>query len=124
MLFCLQNHRTIWSSLTFFYSFSTTRFSDVDSEVFLFGCVLTFAGIELILFTAASMALCFGFVLETVLVMQRCFCYCPAELTLSKGLFCFSSHPTSKEAGGAQEAGRGHSQDSRPQRTEGIPHVV
>lgn len=29
-----------------------------------------------------------------------------------QGIFCFSHHPTSELAGGAQEAGRVHSQDS------------
>ena len=38
--------------------------------------VLVLAGIELIFFTVASTELCFGFVLKTVLIMQRCFCYC------------------------------------------------
>ena len=38
--------------------------------------VLVLAGIELIFFTVASMGLCFGFVLKTVLIIQGCFCYC------------------------------------------------
>ena len=38
--------------------------------------VLVLAGIELIFFIVASMGLCFGFVLETVLIIQECFCYC------------------------------------------------
>ena len=38
--------------------------------------VLVFAGIELIFFVVASMGLCFGFVLETVLIIQGCFSYC------------------------------------------------
>ena len=38
--------------------------------------VLVLAGIELIFFTVASMGLCFGFVLKTVLITQGCFIYC------------------------------------------------
>ena len=38
--------------------------------------VLVLAGIELIFFIVASMGLCFGFVLETVLITQGCFSYC------------------------------------------------
>ena len=34
------------------------------------------AGIELIFFTVASMGLCSGFVLETVLIIPGCFRYC------------------------------------------------
>jgi len=37
--------------------------------------VLVLAGIELISFTVASMGLCFGFVLKTVLIIQGCFSY-------------------------------------------------
>ena len=36
--------------------------------------VLVLAGI--IFFIVASMGLCFGFVLETALIIQGCFCYC------------------------------------------------
>lgn len=32
---------------------------------------------------------CFGFVLSTVMILQRYFCYCWAGLTLSWGLFCW-----------------------------------
>ena len=38
--------------------------------------VLVWAGIEFIFFIVASMGLCFGFVLETVLIVQGCFSYC------------------------------------------------
>ena len=38
--------------------------------------VLVLAGIEFIFFIVASMGLWFGFVLKTVLIMQRCFSYC------------------------------------------------
>jgi len=58
--------------------------------------------------------------MKTVLIMQGCFSYWWAVLTQSQGHFCFSPHPTSEEAGSAQGAGRGHSQDSWPQLTQGI----
>ena len=87
-------------------------------------CVLVLAGIELIFFTVASMGLHFGFALETVLIIQRCFPYCWAVLTQSQGLSCFSHHPASEEAGGAQEVGKGHSRDSWPQLTKGIFHTI
>ena len=44
--------------------------------LFEFHSVLVLAGIELIFFIAASMGLCFGFVLKTVLITQGCFSYC------------------------------------------------
>ena len=40
------------------------------------GYVLVLAGIELIFFIVASMGLCFGFVLKTVLIIQGCSPYC------------------------------------------------
>ena len=46
--------------------------------------VLVLAWIELIFFIVASMRLCFGFVLETVLIIQGCFRYCWAVLTQSR----------------------------------------
>ena len=39
-------------------------------------CELVLAGIEFIFTIVASMGLWFGFVLKTVLTMQRCFGYC------------------------------------------------
>ena len=44
--------------------------------VFYYPSVLVLAGIELIFFIVASMGLCFGFVLKTVLIIQGCFRYC------------------------------------------------
>jgi len=58
------------------------------------GSVLVLAG--LVFFMVASMGLCFGFVLETVLIIQGCCRYCWAMLTQSQGLFCFSHCPTSE----------------------------
>ena len=75
-------------------------------------CVLVLAGIELIFFRVAGTGPWFGFVLATVLITQGCFRYRSAALTQSQGLCCSSPHPTSEQAGGAQEAGRGHSPDS------------
>ena len=71
--------------------------------------ILVLAQIELIFFGDTLMMLCFGFLMKTmVITYQWCSC-CRAVLTQS---FCFLCCPASKEAGGAQEAGRGHSQDS------------
>ena len=44
------------------------------SQLFEYLLVLVLAGI--IFFIVANMGLCFGFVLETVLVLQGCFRYC------------------------------------------------
>jgi len=70
------------------------------------------------------MGLCVGFVQKTVLMTQGCFCHCWAALIPSRGLFCPSHGPASEWAGAAQEAGRGHGQDSQPRLTEGIVHNV
>ena len=86
--------------------------------------VLVLAEVELIFFTAASVGLCFRFVLKTVLVTQGCFNYCQVVLTQGQGLFCFSPRSTSEWAGGAQEAGRGHGQDSWPKLTTGISQTI
>ena len=69
---------------------------------------IVLAGIELIFLTVASTSLCFGSVLKIVLIMQGCFSCCQVVLTLVKD---FSSAHV-EEAWEAQEAGRGHSQDS------------
>jgi len=73
--------------------------------------VLVLAGVELTFFLVASVRLCFGFVLETVLITQGCLSYRSAVLTQSQGLFC-SSSPHQRAGWGAQGVGRGHSQDS------------
>lgn len=44
----------------------------------------------------------FGFVLETMVIIQRHLHYCCAALTQSRGFFCYSPHPTSEEAGGTE----------------------
>ena len=38
--------------------------------------VLVLAGVVLIFFIVAGMGICFGLVLETVLIIQGCFSYC------------------------------------------------
>jgi len=86
-------------------SFEFLKITDVYSVT-----VLALAGLNIC--TVSYMGLCFGFVLKTVLITQGCFRYCCAVLAQHQGLFCVSDHPTSEEAGGAQEAGRGHSCDS------------
>ena len=49
---------------------------DINGMEKLVENVLVLAGIELIFFTVASMGLCFGFVLETVLITEGCFRSC------------------------------------------------
>lgn len=71
--------------------------------------VLVLAGVKLVFFTVAGMRLCFGLVLETVLIIQRCFPYCRAGFMQSQSLFCLSPYPSNEQAGCAQVAGRGHS---------------
>lgn len=63
-------------------------------------------------FSTAAMGLCFGIVLEMVLVRAH------TEPTP----FCLSSHPTSERAEGAQGVGRGHSQDSWSQMIKEMFH--
>lgn len=72
--------------------------------------MLVLVGIELIFFAVAGMGLCLGFVLETVLVTQGCFCYRCTELAQTWGFSV--PHPTSEWAGDLQEVGRGSSRDS------------
>ena len=67
--------------------------------LWFFSFVLVLTGIELILLTVASMGLCFGFVLKTVLIIQGSFRYCRAVLTWSQSLFWSSDCPTSETAG-------------------------
>lgn len=66
------------------------------------------------------MGLGFGFFLDfpgkkLSLKTQGYFCYCWSVLAQSPSLSCSSPHPISGEAGGSQEAGRGHSRNSWPQ---------
>ena len=69
------------------------------------GCntVLVLGGIEIIFFTAASMGLCFGFVLETVLITQGCFSSCWAGLRELRPFLPLT--PPQQQAGGG---GGGH----------------
>ena len=69
------------------------------------------------------MGLCFGFVLKTVLIIQRCFSYCWAVLTQRQGLFCLSPHPPARRLGGTR-SWEGHSRDSWPQLTKGMFHTM
>ena len=91
---------------------------------YIFLTVLVLDGLKLIFFIVACTVLCFGFVTKTVLITHQCLSYCWALLAQHQGLFCSSPHPTSKQAGGAQEVGRRHSRDSWPQLTQGISHPV
>lgn len=83
--------------------------------------VLVLAGVKLVFFTVAGMRLCFGFLLETVVIMWGCFPYCWAGFLQSQGLFCLSPHPTNEQPGCAQVAGRGHSPG---QLTQGIFYAI
>lgn len=69
-------------------------------------------GMELILFTAAHLVPCFGFVPKTVLT-SKCFSYCRALLAP-----CFSLCALSKKAGRGQEARMGQLTPADP---KGIP---
>lgn len=82
--------------------------------------VLVLIGTELIFFTADSVGLCFVFVLEMLLMVQRCFHYCRAALKQSGS----SPHPTSKEAEWAQGTGSGHSCDSRLQLIQRMSCII
>lgn len=71
----------------------------------------------------ADVMVWFGFMLETVLVTHRCFCYCLAGLTQRQGLF-FSSHTTSECAEGTQGVVGEHFWHSWPLLTIGISHTI
>jgi len=59
-----------------------------------------------------------------MLITCWCFSSSWAVLTRSQGLFNFSYCPASKEAGDAQEAGKGYSQGSWPKLTKGIFRTI
>lgn len=77
-----------------------------------YNIVLVTVGIQLILFTATHMMLCFGFVPKTALIMHPHFSCCWTVLIQHWGL-CFLGCPASEEAGSAEGAGRGHSWHSK-----------
>lgn len=60
--------------------------------------VLVLAGVEFIYFTAAGRETCLGFVLKSA--------HRDVFTIFKQGLHFFASHPTSEEAGNAQEVGR------------------
>lgn len=67
---------------------------------------------ELVFFTVSCRVLdlsCFGLVTKTGLITHQSFICCWTVLVQHQGLLRFSFCPTSKQAGGAQVAGRGHS---------------
>lgn len=80
--------------------------------VIAFMSVLVLVGVELILFKVASVGLCLGFLLKTLLITECCFRFCCAMFAQAQGLFCFSLYPISVETGNTPQAGRGHSWDS------------
>lgn len=61
--------------------------------------------------------------MEIVVIKHKYF-NCCIVLTLSRGLLSFLCCPASKESGGAQGAGSGHSQDSWPKGTRGMSHAT
>lgn len=71
-----------------------------------------FGWVKLIFFIAAYTVLGFGFVTKTMWMIQGYFPCCWAELTQGQGLFCSSSHSTSKELGVQKTWRGGHSQDN------------
>lgn len=60
--------------------------SGQNIKTLIWQLVLVLAGTEVIFFTGAGAWLCVGFVLNTVLKVQGCFCYCWAVLAQSQGL--------------------------------------
>lgn len=81
--------------------------------------------LELIFFTAASMGLCFGSVLGTVLITAGCFSDCWAGLT-EQGPSCSLPHPTREWAGRSMytRSMGTHSRDSWPQPTQGTSQTM
>ena len=66
-------------NLHFSISLAKTQIVDVKSSLNLsmqYAFVLVLPGIELIFLIVASVGLWFGFVLETVLIIQGCFRHC------------------------------------------------
>ena len=79
--------------------------------------VLVVAGTELNFFAVVCIGLCFGFLLEIVSITRWCLRNCGAVLAQCWGLLCSSPPPPASRLG-AQKAGRGHSQDTRPRLTK------
>ena len=80
-------------------------------------------GWDRVFFMVACIALCFGFVTKTALIILECSCYCWAVLRQHQCPFWFSRLPASKSAGGAQEVAMGHSWDSWPKEYS-IPYDI
>ena len=74
--------------------------------------MLVFARMELIFFIVASMGLCFGFVLETVLITQYVFIRAEQHLHRVKAFSASHTTPPVRRLGVHKEVGRGHSWDS------------
>lgn len=68
--------------------------------------ILVLARLELSFLIIACMALCFGFVMKSVLKTQWYSNYCQADLEQRPDIFCFSLLPTSEQARRAQGIGR------------------
>lgn len=76
--------------------------------------VLGLVGMELIIFMAAHMVLCFGFVYKTVQKTHQC---TGPRWAQCQDLLCFSLCTHSEKAESGQEVGREHSQDCWPHLT-------
>lgn len=114
----LQAAFTIWYSYQHKYKNQEVLlpFRNSLSTCAGFGCV--------IFFLIPSIGLFFEFMLNRSLIIQGCLGYYWAALAQSQDIFCFSAHLSSKQAGGAQGAGRGHSWDTWAQLTMEIFHTV
>ena len=72
--------------------------------------IVVLSGTEFIFLTEAHIG--FGFLMKIVVMTHRCFSCWRAVLTQDQGLFSFLCCLDREEAGGTQETGKGHSQDS------------
>lgn len=87
------------------------------SKLIYIGSCTRLAGMELVFFTVSCGVQdlsCFGLVTKTGLITHQSFICCWTVLVQHQGLLRFSFCPTSKQAGGAQVAGRGHSKTADP----------
>lgn len=91
--------------------------------------VLDLSAVEFIFIIAVNMVPWFLFLTKTMLLTENSGDYTHPVLSVAEQCL-HSIKPTSVSrstqpfSGGVQEAGRGHSQDSRPQLTRGVPQAV
>lgn len=101
----------------------TYEWSSILHNPMKYKAVLVLAGAELLFFIIPGMRLCFGFVLETV-DNSGIFSLSLSSTYTAPRPFLFLSPPHQCVVRGTQEVGRGHSLDSWPQLTKGIPHMM